>query len=194
MDDSRNALGVHTGWLVAVMFAGVIAACSLVTWDTRPPWGEWLLPPEALGEAVRVVQQVHIVSRGQAWLILSVLDVASDRLTLVGLSGFGRRVITLRYDGVLLSEEPASRGPEDLEARRLLRGVQLIYWPIGAVAHALPPGWEIEDAGTERMLKQGGGIVVRIRCEGETRWQGHCEYEDLRSGYRLAIDSKVEGP
>jgi hypothetical protein len=187
-----NPLGARLP--AVVMFAGAMVACAPVAWDAQPPWGEWLLPPEALGEAVRVVQQVHIVSTGQAWLILTVLDVSSGRLALVGMSGFGRRVITLQYDGILLSEEPMSRVPEAPEGRRLLRGLQLIYWPRAAVAHGLPPGWEIEDVGTERMLKQGGGIVVRIRCEGETRWQGHCEYEDLRSGYRLAIDSKVEAP
>ena len=189
-----NPLGVRARLLAVVLLAGALVACALAAWDARPPWRDWLLPPEALGEAVRVVQQVHIVSGERSWFILSVLDVSPTHLTLVGLSGFGRRVITLRYDGVVLSEEQPSPVPKELEGRRLLRGLQLIYWPRGAVLRALPPGWEMEDTGTERVLRQAGGTVAHIRCEGENRWQGHCMYEDVRSGYRLAIDSQVEAP
>jgi hypothetical protein len=103
-------------------------------------------------------------------------------------------VITLRYDGVALSEEHHSRVPEELEGRRILRELQVIYWPRDAVLHALPPGWHVEDAGTERVLRHAGWTVVHIHCDGKDRWQGHCTYEDLRSGYRLAIDSQVEAP
>jgi hypothetical protein len=147
-----------------------------------------------LGASVRAVQQWHILSGGRSWLILSVLDVSPHGLTLVGLSGFGRRVITLRYNGVELSEEHHPRVPEELEGRRILRELQLIYWPKDAVLHALPPGWHVEDTGAERVVTNAAGTVVHIHCEGEDRWQGHCRYEDLRSGYRLAIDSQVAAP
>ncbi|HEX9872709.1 MAG TPA: DUF3261 domain-containing protein [Candidatus Tectomicrobia bacterium] len=181
-------------FLVAVILTGGLTACVAVARDAWSPWGNRLLPPEALGASVRAVQQWHILSGGRSWLILSVLDVSPHGLTLVGLSGFGRRVITLRYNGVELSEEHHPRVPEELEGRRILRELQLIYWPKDAVLHALPPGWHVEDTGAERVVTNAAGTVVHIHCDGKDRWQGHCRYEDLRSGYRLAIDSQVEAP
>lgn len=141
-----------------------------------------------------MVQQWHILSGSKSWLLLSVLDVAPHGLTLVGLSGFGRRVITLKYDGVELSEEYHPHVAKELGGARILRTLQLIYWPKDAVLHALPRGWHVEETGAERMVMNAGEAVVRIRCEGENRWQGHCEYEDRRSGYRLEIASQVEAP
>ena len=176
------------------MCAGALTACAPVARDTRLSWGDWLLPPDALGSSVRAIQQLHIVSGDQSWLVLSVLDVSPRSLTLVGLSGFGRRVITLRYDGVELNEEHHPRVPEELEGRRILRELQLVYWPRDAVLGALPPDWHVEETGRERVLRYAGWTVVHIHCEGEDRWQGHCMYEDLHSGYRLAIDSQVEAP
>lgn len=187
-------LDASSRFLVAVLLAGGLTACAAVARDAWSPWDNRLLPPEALGMSVRAVQQWHILSGGRSWLILSVLDVSPHGLTLVGLSGFGSRVITLQYNGVELRDERHPRVAEELEGVRILRALQLIYWPKDAVLHALPRGWHVEDTGTERIVMNAGGIVVHIRCEGEDRWQGHCVYEDRRSGYRLTIDSQVEAP
>ena len=187
-------LDASARFLVAVLLSGGLTACAAVARDAWSPWENRLLPPEALGMTVRAVQQWQILSGGRSWLILSVLDVSPHGLTLVGLSGFGRRVITLQYNGVELREEHDPRVAEELQGARILRELQLIYWPKDAVLHALPPGWHVEDTGGERIVMNAGGTVVSIRCEGEDRWQGHCGYEDRRSGYRLAIDSQVEAP
>lgn len=187
-------LDASARFLVAVLLAGGLTACAAVARDAWSPWDNRLLPPEALGMSVRAVQQWHILSGGRSWLILSVLDVSPHGLTLVGLSGFGSRVITLRYNGVGLHEERHPRVAGELEGARILRELQLIYWPKDAVLHALPRGWHVEDTGAERIVMNTDGIVVHIRCEGEDRWQGHCVYEDRRSGYRLTIDSVVEAP
>jgi hypothetical protein len=181
-------------FLVAVLLAGGLTACAAVTRDAWSPWDNRPLPPEALGMSVRAVQQWHIISGGRSFLLLSVLDVSPHGLTLVGLSGFGRRVITLQYNGMELRDERHPGVPEELKGARILREIQLIYWPKEAVLHALPRGWYIEETGAERIVMNAGEVIARIRCEGENRWQGHCEYEDRRSGYRLAIDSQVEAP
>jgi hypothetical protein len=181
-------------FLVAVLLAGGLTACAAVTRDAWSLWDNRLLPPEALGASVRAVQQWHIISGGRSFLLLSVLDVSPHALTLVGLSGFGYRVITLQYDGAELREEHDPRIARELHGPRILRQLQLIYWPKDAVLHALPPGWHVEDRGAERIVMNTGEIIVHIRCDGENRWQGHCEYEDRRSGYHLTIDSQVEAP
>lgn len=181
-------------FFAVVMLISGLTACAAVAQNARSPLENRLLPPDALGASIRVVQQWHILSGSKSWLLLNVLDVAPHGLTLVGLSGFGHRVITLQYNGVEWREEHHPRIPEELDGRRILRTLQLIYWPREAVLHALPRGWHIEETGAERIVMNADEAIVRIRCEGENRWQGHCEYEDRRSGYRLTIDSQVEAP
>lgn len=181
-------------FFAVVMLISGLTACAGVAQNARSPLENRLLPPDALGASIRVVQQWRILFGSKSWLLLNVLDVTPHSLTLVGLSGFGHRVITLQYNGVDLHEEHYPRVPEELEGSEILRELQLIYWPKEAVLQVLPRGWHIEESGAERTVMNADEAVVRIRCEGEHRWQGHCEYEDRRSGYRLIIDSQVEAP
>ena len=185
---------VGTTVAAAAMLVGGLSACALLAREPQSPWDAWLLPPATLGETVRVVQQWQLEEGAQSGILQGVLEAGPRGLTLVGLAGFGQRVLLLRYDGVEWHEERHPRLPEAWEGRRLLRALQLVYWPRDVVRSALPPGWQIEGTSADWVLTQGGRPAARIRCEGDRRWQGRCAYEDLRSGYHLRIDSQIEAP
>ncbi len=176
------------------MIAGGLGACAAFSGGSLPALEGWRLSPASLGASVRLVQQIRAESDGAAWHFQAVLEVSPDRLTLVGLSGFDRRVLTVRFDGVEFAEETDSRVPAGLRGARILQDLQLVYWPAAAIAAALPAGFRLEEDGGERRLLRDGTVVVRIRCADPTRLRGRCEYEAPARGHRLAIDSRDEEP
>src|SRR6185436_16811462 len=99
----------------------------------------------------------------------AVLDIGRDTVTLVGLA-LGQRVLTIRYDGVNLTEQRHPLLPSDV------RG-------------ALPAGWTVHDDGPRRTLAQDGRDVAVITYDGSPRWQGRLTLDNLRFGYRLVIRS-----
>ena len=180
--------------IFCLMVVGGLGACATLSGGPLPELAGWRLSPASLGASVRAVQQIRAEADGAAWRFQAVLEVSPERLTLVGLSGFDRRVLTVRYDGAEFAEETDSRVPAGLGGAQILQDFQLIYWPATAIAAALPAGFRLEESGGERRLLRGESVVVRIRCANPIRLRGRCEYEALDGSHRLTIDSRDEDP
>ena len=178
--------------LLCLLAVGGFGACATLSGGPLPELAGWRLSPASLGASVRAAQQIRAEADGAVWRFQAVLEVSPERLTLVGLSGFDRRVLTVRYDGAEFAEETDSLVPAGLSGAQILQDLQLIYWPTTAIAAALPAGFRLEESGGERRLLRDGSVVVRIRCAEPIRLRGRCEYEALDGGRRLAIDSRDE--
>jgi hypothetical protein len=180
--------------IVGLALTGALGACATLSSGPLPELAGWRLSPASLGAPVRAVQQIRAESEGRAWRLQTVLEVSLERLVLVGLSGFDRRVLTVRYDGTEFVEEADSRLPAAFRGARILQDLQLVYGPAAAIAAALPAGFRLEEDAGERRLLRDGVVVVRIRCAGPIRLRGRCEYEAPAGDHRLTIDSRDEEP
>ena len=82
--------------------------------------------------------------------------------------------------------------PDAVDGARVLRDVQLVYWPLAAVAAALPTGWAVVDTPAGRSLSFEGQPQVQIDYSGTPRWKGRATLDNRREGYRLTIESSVQ--
>lgn len=168
----------------------LLASCvtpSIVKQTDEPP----LLPPAALGRALHADQLLSAEYDGQSWTMQGAVETTSSEVRLAGLNPLGQRIITLRWDGMKLTEERDKHLPERIRGERILGDVQLIYWPRAALIAALPQEWTVEDTPGERIVQHDKQPFARIRCDGADPWQGRCVFEQQRHGYRLTIDSTL---
>ena len=151
------------------------------------------IAPSAFGESLSLQQRVHVEAVGRELDLDVVLEIAPDEVTLVGIA-LGQRVLTLRYDGVKLTESRHALLPRDVRGRDILSDMQLALWPTSAVRAALPRGWTITDTDGGRVVSQGADEVLRITYEATPRWKGVMTVRNLRYNYRLQITSVVAEP
>lgn len=120
------------------------------------------------------------------------LEIEPAELRLAAFA-LNQRVLTLRWDGRELQAQRHRMLPEEVDAARVLRDVQLVYWPLAAVAAALPAAWQVSDEEGRRSLRFEGRLQVQIDYAGTPRWQGVAELDNRREGYRLRIESAQLG-
>jgi hypothetical protein len=150
------------------------------------------LAPSALGESISLQQHLTVERNGRIDELEAVLEVDPRRLDLVGLV-LGQRVLTLHYDGQMLSAWRHPLFPAVVRDEDILEDLQLILWPADALQQALPDGWRIEENGPRRTLLIGETPVTVIRYSGQRRWSGKVELSNLRYQYRLIIQSVSNG-
>jgi uncharacterized protein DUF3261 len=150
------------------------------------------LPPSALGASISLHQQLTVERGGRADALEVALEVDPEHLNLIGIA-FSQRVLTLHYDGRVLTSWRHSLLPDELRAEDVLEDVQLTLWPADAIRQALPAGWRLEENGLRRTLYAGETAVTAIEYSGEPRWNGTIELYNLRYHYRLVIQSVANG-
>lgn len=180
--------------LTALVSLVVLVACTA----TGPPILPAIaLPPADLGQQVSVFQSLKVAplaesvdaTGGAAPLAIEALLETDDRSVRLAAFVLSQRVMTMRWDGKRLEVEQRVNLPPGVAASRILRDLQLAYWPANAVRQALPEGWTLADGAWERELRYGEQIAVKIRYSEETRWLGRIEFSNRAEGYRLTIDS-----
>ena len=156
------------------------------------------LSPESLGATVSLAQRLTVQElpdgAAQEWpkerSLEAQLEIETGELRLAAFA-MSQRVLLLRWDGHKLEVKRHALLPAAVDANRVLRDIQLVYWPLAAVQAALPEAWTVEDSGAQRRLLHAGEIEVQIVYAGEPRWQGRAELDNRLERYRLAIDSSV---
>ncbi|HEY9103768.1 DUF3261 domain-containing protein [Chitinimonas sp.] len=182
-----------------VLFALLLAACATVR---QPPLvlPSLQLAPGAFGQSVSLVQRLRLEQAGINRLtsrptaprtLDAILEIDPDRVQLAGIA-FEQRVLTILWDGHKLRENRHPFLPAEIDAARVLRDVQLVYWPLESVAAALPAGWSVAEQGESRSLSYGGEARVTVTYRGRPRWVGQAEIDNKVEGYKLTIDSTVQ--
>ena len=150
--------------------------------------GFFLLAPAAAGFEASLTQEVSFERGAAHFECLVLVDVSSAEVVLAGLSPFGSRMLSLRWDGKKISQERDASLPQQLPSELILRDFQLTFWPSATIRAALPRGgWTLRDEGRERDLLKAGQPVVRIRFSGDERLHADVDFEHIGLGYRLSI-------
>jgi len=172
-----------------ILLASCVSAPSKLaeTTESRVRIGLQLTPSD-LGESIALQQHLLIHRNGKTDELDVALEVDSTELHLVGLA-FGQRILSMQYDGKNLTTWRHAMLPSQVREEDILEDIQLTLWPIGAIRHALPPGWTIEDKGMERLLRLGDTIICEITYSSMPRWSGTVKLVNLRYHYDLTIQS-----
>jgi Protein of unknown function (DUF3261) len=156
--------------LTPASFGGSLALAQRLTVRQLPDTARRQLPAEQSLEA-----QVEI-------------EPAELRLAAFALN---QRVLMLSWDGRELQVQRHLMLPAEVDAARVLRDLQFVYWPLAAVVAALPAGWSVADLGPRRTLSFDGQVRMQVDYAGLPRWQGRAELDNRLEGYRLAIESNA---
>lgn len=119
----------------------------------------------------------------------ALLEINPDQVQLAGFA-LGQRILTVSWDGQSLTSSRHALLPKEVDEQRVLRDVQLVYWPLATIQAALPAGWALSEESGVRTLTQGPHTIITIRYHAEPRWAGQTELENTLEHYRLVIDSK----
>lgn len=171
-------------FLASWWLAAAVAACA-----SRPPVPPapplLRLAPASLGMSLSLRQQLTIEAGGRTVRAEMALEV-DEQAVRMALLEMGQVVARLEWDGVELFQQRVPHGPKAVSAERILSDVQLVYWPLAAIAPELPPGWHLSAQAGERTLYQGAQARVKVRYPQPEV----AELEHLGLGYRVRIQSR----
>jgi hypothetical protein len=174
--------------LLLALGAALLASCATLPPAAPVPAPSLRLAPATLGTEISLQQSLTVSHAGRSQRADALLEIDQHQLHLVLLAG-PKRLLTLAWDGAVLSEQRAPGLPEGLQGERFIDDIQLAYWPSTAIEAALPPGWALTDAGARRTLSFHDSTVVAIEYSTQPRWLGHIVIDRPGLGYRLSIDS-----
>ena len=152
--------------------------------DLRPGVSAPLPPLPALGRAWQASQLLTIQARGQQEQVPVQLELTPDALTLVALSPWGSRLLTVRYDGRRIAVEAEPQAATLPPPAHVVADVLLVNWPVGA--WTLPAGWRLDQtADVRRLWDAQGQLVTEVRFPADPA-QG-VELRNPVFDYRLTI-------
>jgi hypothetical protein len=181
---------------IALMLAGCVHAPV----QPRLQMPALALSPASLGARLSLAQRLTVQELPdtaaeevpQERSLEAQLEVEPAELRLAAFA-MNQRVLLLRWDGHNLDVKRHPMLPAAVDASRVLRDIQLVYWPLASVQAALPADWTVEEVGVQRLLKHDGEIEVQIAYAGAPRWRGRAELDNRLEHYRLSIDSSILG-
>lgn len=144
------------------------------------------LPPSALPGTLALQQRLAF-RRGDRHETVDALvenDASNTRLVI---HAQGQVALRLDWNGKQLTQKRAPWLPGALDGERVLSDLQLVFWPIDAIAATLPAGWSLRNENGRRVLRQGDAIVATV--DYPQPMQARLEQRAL--GYTLDIDSSA---
>jgi hypothetical protein len=153
------------------------------------PGGGWWKPlsPALLGRDFSALQRVDGEFGGHPALFLFYLEVEGERLSLVATTPDGTGLFGLVQQGEAVTVEPSPLLPRQWRPAAVLMDLQLAYWPAAAVADNLAgTGLQLQQAGGERRLLQGGRPVISIH-RGADPWREPLRLEHVDWHYRYRV-------
>jgi len=170
------------------LLAGLLVACAAPPAVSPPAAGREApllrLSPAALGGTLALQQQLVVTANGQTHR-LDVLLEADPEVVRLAIFNLGQTVARMEWDGKRLEETRAAWWPAAVRGERILSDLQLVWWPADAVRGALPAGWALSAIPELRQLTDGSEIATVVRYLSPTL----VEFDNLRAGYRLRIES-----
>ncbi len=180
--------------LTLLLFLG---ACSGV--QKRPAQVELPRPelsPASFNGTVSLTQRLSFERTGSKpspiQVIEAMLEIDGSDVRLAGFA-LGQRILTLHWDGHALTSERHPQLPQTVDAERVLRDVQYVYWPVAAIKAVLPQDWSLDEEVGMRTLRYRGKPMLLVHYNDELRWQGRAELDNRLEGYRLTIESAELG-
>jgi len=172
--------------------AALLSGCALL-----PGPGEPFAPlaPSTFGGTARAEQILHVRHGESGHTLQCYLEVTPEKLTLVGATAMGQRVLTVHQDAHGVRAESALPG-QGIAPEQVLADLQLALWPLPALQAGLGPGWRVSEPrpGT-RVVLHDGETYAEIHYGGRSPWDGRLWLVNFGGRYSVDIESRrVELP
>ncbi|WP_445679396.1 DUF3261 domain-containing protein [Radicibacter daui] len=155
----------------------------------REPW------PASAGTVDVEQQIVATAPDGSTNEFAARLAMKPGDVHIVMLDGLGRRAIDAHWTASSLEVNAADWLPRQVDPRRALADVLLVYWPQDVLKQALPQTAELLELEGGRAIldRQTGKPLVEINRPQPDQWQGAASLANLDLGYSLTIQSRKLG-
>jgi hypothetical protein len=174
--------------LIALALCVLLTACATHRPDasSRVELPMLRLAPAALGQNLALEQRLVFVRGGQRRELDALLEVDASQVRLL-VQAMGQSAVRLVWDGQRLDEQRAPWLPPQVRGERVLGDLQFGLWPLPAVRAMLPPGWRVEQTGSERRLLDAQGQAWLIARD--TGGLGNLLLRNLSEDYELEVRS-----
>jgi hypothetical protein len=145
-----------------------------------------------LSREISVVQKVNANYQGRQQSFIAQLEITKNELIMVGLTEFGAKLFTLRYDNRVIDYQPSPLLKMPMDPAFLLSDLQLIYWPIKSIKAALAVEQQLQQsevAPFKRQLFIAKQQAVTIRYSNKQPWLGSVSFRQLQNNYALDIQT-----
>lgn len=160
------------GLAICVVWFGLLSACSLFVGPKQLPELPLLDPGDyfigknnSSGSAKQFLEQITIENSETSQVMLAAWVVDLEKLSLVGLTPTGQRLLTLSYDGETFSEDYSPLLEEPIPGRMVFAHLQLAHWPQQSVEKVLSESvWQFRvEEGRRNFLLRDRLIMSIIR-------------------------------
>jgi hypothetical protein len=188
---------------LALACSAVLGACASSEHRTTKPAHiapdvEFVIPgPQDLGQCANVSQLITARYRDRTFVFEGRLSASPERLQLVGLDGFGRRALSIVWDGDQVSFDPAPWLPDALKPENILADIAIIYWPEEAVRRGLAGSDAVlRTVQRERSITMHGDNIITVTYDTPNRetWARSAKYRNMAFDYELDLRSVAVEP
>ena len=174
-------------------FAAVLAACRTVpaSVDAAAALPSLHLAPAALPGGLALQQRLTFVREGRRDTIDALVEVDAAEVRVVA-HAQGQVALRFTWNGETLTQVRDERLPAAVQAARVLDELQFAYWPIAAIAAALPAGWTLDGEAAHRVLRHRD--VSTPVLEVTHRDDGTVRLVYPGQGWELHIESRAVTP
>lgn len=168
-------------WSAALAACLLISSCSLVRAYLTPDFSALphppLRPPASANLQLQATQQLTLDAASQQQQFISVLQISSEQLQLVALSGLGQRLMDITLvgsditsSGLLFETDQATANNTSLPfpPQWIISLMQLAYWPLADLQMHWPAPWQVVQQGNQRVLLLEQQLIASVEysCSG----------------------------
>lgn len=179
------------GGTVAALAAALLCGCATVA--PAPDAARHalpVLPPASLGAERAAEQVLHAAYGGREATLHCIVEIAPERLRVIGVTALGQRVFRLEQDAQGLRVERSPFAPGELQPQDILADIQLAYWPLPTLQSVAPAGVRLtEPRPGLRRLSRGARLVAEVHYAADDPWNGRLWLVNVERGYSLDITS-----
>lgn len=177
---------------VALVLGLLIAGCAMKPTENRDAGPQFpSLTPASLGRDLALSQRVTGKHDGNTYRARYEIELAGDRLAIVGLSPVGLTLFTLVQQGTDITVDNRFSGVRGFDPRYTLFDLYLTYWPANTLAPALEKigmTLEIAAGGNKRTVRDSrGGRVATVSYTGSGAAGSVIEIEHFDRPYSIRI-------
>lgn len=155
---------------------------------TQTDQAELLPMAEPIDPARRIVQQITAIWPGHQETLLCVLELDKNRIAVVGLSNDGLSLFNLSYDGNKVTMDKSPLLPDSVSPERIIKDLQLVYWPLAEIQKILPLQWRLEADKLHRRLIFNDEVRVDVKyLQPDAIWPKTVDLTNHRYHYQLHI-------
>ena len=147
------------------------------------------LSPASLQQTLQLSQQLTITYNNQSHQLDGLLE-STPQYVQIALVKFGRRILTLHFDGNKINVQKDAMVPQEIQPEQILSDLQLAFWPYKSIVEKLPDNYTLVDEGNIRTLLFRNEVISRIHYQStEPHWQ-RIELTNLKFKYSMNIISQ----